>query len=194
MSSPRLRGCNLQVSRKSEISFFARKILGDASHVLRPTIARKYADLLYGRKSSVPQPLQLRITALTMGSRFIPVVKHWMKRRYEQAILKELKRRGFNKRGDPIAPSNSVAPSSVAGNKEDGVGQLQRRPPAEQLIGSVNLDVQAVAIDHSWPEIQQQAATIVEEIIQRCGFQKRLDSIKATVSDGQQISNRRPRP
>lgn len=165
-----IRGCHLQVKRQLEVPFYAKRILAEATHVHRPLMRRRYAHLLDGGGSSLPKGLHLTVTPHTMGIRCPPVIRNWMKRRYEQAIHECLRSRGFDRQG------NCIAPDGRDENTERSSVRHQRDPSIYQLKGAVHVSLQSEVRQFSWQDIQQQAASLVEEIIKRCCIYKEFSN------------------
>ena len=165
-----IRGCNLQVKRKLEVPYYAKRILAEATHVHQPLMRRRYAHLLHGGKSSLPKGMHLTVTPHTMGIRCPAVVRNWMKRRYEQAIYGCMRSRGFDCQGNCIAPAGRDEMSNRSSTRQ------RRGPSIYQLRGAVNVSLQSETCRFTWQDIQQQAASIVEEIIKRCSVYKEFSN------------------
>ena len=163
-STRRSKVCNLSICRAAispfhKISHFADLILADTSHVLRSHVHHRYEAVIKGRYDVVQEGLWLMFTSNTMHRK--KIVRSWAKRRVTQAVVQELKARGYDEKGRKL---------DFGAVLEDQGGKGGDRCP-DVLIGTVDVAVLNHSVDMSFVEVQKQAGGLVEEILNICGRQ-----------------------
>ena len=87
------------------------------------------------------------------------VVRSWARRRVAQAVMEDLRGRGFDDEGRRIDGG-----AIVGGEQVKGEG---RCPDA--LIGTVDVEVMDQCVETKYAEVQRQAGLIVDEVLNICG-------------------------
>lgn len=84
------------------------------------------------------------------------VVRSWVKRRVTQAVIEELKKQGFDKKGRRLVKIEG-------GRLADGLPDV--------LMGTVDIEVLKKCVEAKHEEVQRQAGLVVKEILKICGDQ-----------------------
>ncbi len=149
-----LNVCRVAISPLHKISYTASGILKDTSHVLHAPTRQRYEVLLNGEYDKRKEGLWIVFTSNPMHSK--KVVRSWVKRRVALAIVEELKRRGFDKKGRRLA-------------------DVEGKQVPEVLIGTVDIEVMKKCVEAEHAEVQRQAGLVVQAILKICGGHQRND-------------------
>lgn len=173
----RIRGldvCRLHITPHHKLCHSAEAILRDPSHVLQPGLRQRYEPIIHGRHDESEEGLWLMFTSNPMQRK--KIVRSWARRRMTQAVVEQLRLRGFDGKGRRLA---------LGGTAEEGVlrrpvdKRLMENTP-EALIGTVDIEVLSQIVAVKYEEVQKQAALLVQEVLNICGQPQRYT--KASMS------------
>lgn len=97
------------------------------------------------------------------------VVRSWARRRLTQAVIEELGKRGFDRKGRKITSGSPVEESPP---KRVPSGRFGEGMP-DALVGTVDVEVMTPTVEVDYKEVQKQAGLLVQEIVDICGQQQR---------------------
>lgn len=152
--------CRVSILPYHKLCHSAENILRDPSHVLNPVLQHRYQPIISGRYDEIREGLWLITTSNPMHK--TKVVRSWARRRVSQAILEQLRARGFDGNGRRIAALETASPGY---NSREGL--VNARPDA--LVGTVDIEVLNPCVQKDYKEIQRQAGALVESVMSICG-------------------------
>lgn len=173
----RIRGldvCRLHITPHHRICHSAEAILRDPSHVLQPGLRQRYEPIINGRYDESEEGLWLMFTSNPMQRK--KVVRSWARRRMTQAVMEQLRLRGFDGKGRRLA-LGATAEEGVL-TRPSNKRSMENIP--EALIGTVDVEVLNQTVAVKYEEVQKQAVLLVQEILNICGRPQR--SNKASMS------------
>ena len=164
VSTPSLTICRLDISQRHKLSYTARHILSDRSHVLYLPTRKRFQAILDGRYDE-GQGLKMAFIINALQKK--RVVRSWAGRRIVQAMTEALRVRGFDKTGRRLTYSegSAVTGSKLHGNPID----MTTRSTPEALIGTANVYVLPDIIKTSFTEVQRQAGVVADKVLATCG-------------------------
>ena len=92
------------------------------------------------------------------------VVRGWARRRIAQALVEELKGRGFDRKGKKLERKNEEVRE---------MGQEEENDVPEVLVGTVAIETLPRSLQVKYEEVQRQAGLMAEEILRICGRKRR---------------------
>lgn len=92
------------------------------------------------------------------------VARGWARRRIAQALVAELRGRGFDRKGKRLEIKNEEV---------EEMGQEEENHVPEVLIGTVAIETFPKSLEVKYKEVQRQAGLMVEEILRICGGSQR---------------------
>jgi len=161
----RVRGldvCRLCISPCYQLCHSAEAILKDPSHVLQPGLRQRYKPIMTGRYDELREGLWLMFTSNPMHKK--KVVRSWARRRLAQAVVEQLRLRGFDGKGRRVATASTAeeSPKKI-------LGETATEGIPEALVGSVDIEVLNLSVEVKYEEVQRQAGLLVDEILNICG-------------------------
>ena len=159
--------CRVEISPKHKLSYPTNQILNDTSHVLRGPLLQRYGDVLGGQYDPHQEGLWVMCTSNTMQGP--KVVRSWARRRIAQALVEELKSKGYDRRGKRVESVGDIRENSKA--KEEG-------DMPEMLVGTVAIETLPKSLEVKYKEVQRQAGLIVKEILKTCDPRRKGNSKK----------------
>lgn len=148
--------CRVAISPVHKISYAASIILKDTSHVLHAPTRQRYEAILNGQYDKRQEGLWIVFNSNAIHSK--RVVRTWAKRRVTRAVVEELQKRGFDKKGKKIV-------------KVEG-GQLAAGA-SDVLVGTVGIEVLKKCVEAQYDEVQRQAGLMVQEILSICEWRRK---------------------
>ena len=157
--------CRVDINPTHKISYIARRILRDRSHVLFLPTRNRFQHILDGRYNEHREGLWMNYIANTMQGK--KIVRSWARRRIDHAVTAALRTRGFDRNGRRLVDSDA---GSMRESKQNGSRlDLTVDHAPEILIGTVNVHVLYSSIETSFVEVQRQAEVAVAKIVKICG-------------------------
>ncbi|KAL2042647.1 hypothetical protein N7G274_004406 [Stereocaulon virgatum] len=156
--------CRVEISPHHRLSSHSIKILDDASHVLRPKLLSRYKDVLSDHYD--PQKEGLWIMCAANNVQVPKVVRGWGRRRILQAIVEELRERGFDRHGKRLETRHEEATE---------LGQQEKTDRLEVLVGTLHIGAQPKILLAEHTEVRRQAGLIADEVLRICGWSTELD-------------------
>ena len=164
LSTRSLTVCRFEIAPKHKVSYNAKCILSDRSHVLYLPTRKRFQAILDGRYDE-RQGLKLAFIINTVQKK--RVVRSWARRRICQAVTEALRVRGFDGNGRRLI---DLEGSTLKGSKLNGSPiDLTTKSTPEALIGTANVYVLPDSIKTSFAEMQRQAGVVADRILQTCG-------------------------
>ena len=156
--------CRVDISPNHKFSSSSSKILDDSSHVLRPKILSRYKDVVSGHYDPREEGLWIMCTGNNMQ---VPkVVRGWSRRRILQALVEELRERGFDRQGKKLETRHGEMAR---------LGQQEETDRLEVLVGTVSIGTQPKILLTEYAEVRRQAALIADEVLRICGWRTEWD-------------------
>ena len=164
VSTRPLTMCRCEISPKHKISYIAKCILSDRSHVLYLPTRKRFQSILDGRYDE-RQGLNIAFIVNTLQKK--RVVRSWAGRRIGQAVTEALRVRGFDGNGRRLIDpeSGTLTRSKLNGSPTD----LTTKSTPEALIGTATVYVLPDSIKTSFTEVQRQAGVVADKVLETCG-------------------------
>lgn len=162
----RVRGldvCRSCISPHHKLCHSAEAILRDPSHVLRPGVHERYEPIMNGRYDESQEGLWLMFTSNPMQKK--KIVRSWARRRLTQAVLEQLRIRGFDGEGRKIA----LGATGEEASPKSSLGETSGEGVPEALVGTVDIEVVNQIVEVEYKEVQRQAGLLVQEVLKICG-------------------------
>lgn len=86
-----------------------------------------------------------------------------------QAVVEELRMRGFDEEGRRIAPGATAEEAT----QEGSLGKRSGEDVPEALVGTVDIEVVVQIVEVKYKEVQRQAGLLVQEVLNICGRPQR---------------------
>lgn len=96
------------------------------------------------------------------------VVRSWARRRVSQAVVEQLRVKGFDGKGRRI---DATETASQGHNSSEGLGNAG----PDALVGTVDIEVLNPCVQKEFKEVQQQAGALVESVLSICGRSQAKD-------------------
>ncbi len=148
--------CRAAISPVHKVPLNVRNVLVDDGHSMHYRTTQYYKPIMDGNVNREEQGLWI-----VVGANMLPrkrVVRSWARRRLLRAISEQLGAHGFDTNGRRL----KGADAEIIHNKKTIGG----------LIGLVDMSLTDSIISCKYEEILRQTATLVQEIIARCGVAK----------------------
>ena len=173
---PSVTCCRVSISRRHELSHIARHILTDPTHVLNLTLSRRYDNVLNRSRQGKQEGLWVDISPKSISKGIKNAVKRWSKRRFAQALFKELRNRGYRRGSEDYVLPRKERPQvvdmemSTIQNIKDVGGVSSQPKDVNELRGTVSVQLLDALVNMKGEEIRRQTSSIADEVVRRCGI------------------------